>query len=297
MEKHTMSNSDQTPRTIEKVHRARRQDMQGLKTYRALPTDSLDQIDPFLLLNHHGPEEYPADNDGLPFEPHPHRGMQTVTFIVDGDIVHQDNAGFKDRIDKGGVQWMVAGSGLLHSEVSSEEFERDGGNLEILQLWINLPKADKDVDPAYFGYQDNDLPVATTDDGRVNIKIVAGSFGEHTSPMDPLTDVEMYWLDFDEQSRFDTNVDPSKNIFLYVVQGNITVNGRDVETRHLVEFGHYGDAVSISAEMPSLVLFGHATPYDEPVVSRGPFVMNTVGEIKQAYADLRAGKFGRWDAD
>lgn len=270
--------------------------MAGLKTVRPLPTPQLDQIDPFVFLNHHGPEHFGPNNRGLPFDPHPHRGMQTVTFIVDGDVVHRDNAGGESLIDEGGVQWMVAGEGLLHSETSSEKFKREGGDVEILQLWVNLPRDKKWVEPSYHGLSDEDMPVAELDEGRTRVKIVAGEVDNLEGAYQPLTDVEMYWVEFDEEGTFEATVDPSKNIFCYVVRGELEINGRTVDKMHLVEFGDAGERVEMVATEPSLLLWGHATPYDEPVVARGPFVMNTVGEIKQAMVDLREGRFGKWSA-
>lgn len=126
-------------KTIKKIHQAEFRPIADLITYSPIPTRTLDQIDPFLFLNHHGPQVYPPNNNGLPFGPHPHRGMETVTFIIDGDIAHHDSGGHTSVINNGGVQWMTAGKGLIHAEVSSEQFKKAGGKLEILQLWLNLP--------------------------------------------------------------------------------------------------------------------------------------------------------------
>ncbi len=121
-------------RTIKGIHKAEYQPIGDLITYRALPTLSIEMIDPFLFLNHHGPQVYKPYNNGLPFGPHPHRGMETVTFIIDGDIVHKDSGGNESVIKAGGIQWMTAGSGLIHEEISSDDFLRNGGSMEILQL-------------------------------------------------------------------------------------------------------------------------------------------------------------------
>src|SRR5690349_21652213 len=123
-------------RSIKKIHSSEYRPIADLVTYSPMPTRSLEMLDPFLFLNHHGPQVYSPDNDGLPFGPHPHRGMETVTFILDGDIMHKDSGGHESIIREGGIQWMTAGSGLIHAEVSSDEFMDKGGPLEILQLWI-----------------------------------------------------------------------------------------------------------------------------------------------------------------
>src|ERR1700692_3099449 len=136
-------------RTVKKVFAAVRDDIADLVTYRALPTSQVDMIDPFLFLNHHGPQVYPPHNHGLPFGPHPHRGFETVTFILEGELTHRDTAGHESIILEGGVQWMTAGSRLVHAEVSSSEFKRNGGPLELLQLWVNLPARLKMTTPRY----------------------------------------------------------------------------------------------------------------------------------------------------
>src|SRR5215208_3228396 len=128
-----------TTRTLKMQHPAIRDDIADLSTIRPLPGPYVEQIDPFLFLNHHGPQTYQPGNRGLPFGPHPHRGFETVTFIVEGSLLHRDTGGHESVIRAGGVQWMTAGRGLEHAELSPEEFFRDGGPLEILQLWVNLP--------------------------------------------------------------------------------------------------------------------------------------------------------------
>ena len=140
-----------TPRGVIAQHPAIRDDIGDLTTRRPLPGPGLDQLDPFLFLNHHGPQVYPANNRGLPFGPHPHRGFETVTFILEGSLAHADSAEHQSVIHAGGVQWMTAGSGIVHAEVSPPEFLHDGGPLEILQLWINLPASLKMSEPRYVG--------------------------------------------------------------------------------------------------------------------------------------------------
>jgi redox-sensitive bicupin YhaK (pirin superfamily) len=138
-------------KTIRQQHAAYRDDIGDLITRRPLPGPGIDQLDPFLFLNHHGPQLYGPHNRGLPFGPHPHRGFETVTFILQGSLAHRDSGGHESVIHAGGVQWMTAGSGLIHAEVSPESFLENGGPLEILQLWVNLPSRLKMTRPAYAG--------------------------------------------------------------------------------------------------------------------------------------------------
>jgi len=281
-------------RTIIQKHRAVNAPIADLVTYRAIPTPSVEYIDPFLFLNHHGPQVYRANNRGLPFGPHPHRGFETVTFILEGDILHKDSSGHESVIKAGGIQWMTAGSGLIHAEVSSGEFKKTGGPLEILQLWVNLPAKYKMTAPRYLGLQENEIPTVALA-GGVTAHAVSGTWGAATGAVQPLADVAVAWLDLMEGATVTLPIAASRSIFFYVVRGSVRVNGTEAVARELVEFNHDGDELAIEALVDSVLLLGHAEPFGEPVVSGGPFVMNTEAEIEQAYADYQQGKFGRWN--
>src|SRR3954452_14050440 len=164
-------------RTIRKQYRAIRDDIGELHTWRPLPNDEIEQIDPFLFLNHHGPQVYPPGNRGLPFGPHPHRGFETITFIVEGSLLHRDTGGHESVIKDGGVQWMTAGRGLEHAELSPDDFLRNGGPLEILQLWVNLPSRLKMTEPKYIGLQGDELP--SFDD----VTLISGTWNGHEGPV------------------------------------------------------------------------------------------------------------------
>jgi redox-sensitive bicupin YhaK (pirin superfamily) len=281
-------------RTVIQKHRAVNAPIADLVTYRAIPTQSVEYIDPFLFLNHHGPQVYRTNNRGLPFGPHPHRGFETVTFILEGDILHKDSSGHESVIKAGGIQWMTAGSGLIHAEVSSNEFKKTGGPLEILQLWVNLPATYKMTAPRYLGLQESEIPTATLADG-VTAHAVSGRWGEAAGAVQPLADVALAWLDVAEGATVTLPIAASRSIFFYVVRGSVRVNGTEAFARELVEFDSDGDELAIEALTNSVLLLGHAEPFGEPVVSGGPFVMNTEAEIEQAYADYQQGKFGRWN--
>ncbi|WP_224997805.1 pirin family protein [Cesiribacter sp. SM1] len=281
-------------RTIKKQHKAVAAPIDDLTTYRALPTNSIEQIDPFLFLNHHGPQVYKTNNRGLPFGPHPHRGFETVTFILSGDIMHKDSGGFESTIEAGGVQWMTAGSGLIHAEVSSDNFKKKGGDLEILQLWVNLPAKHKMVNPHYVGLQQKDIPAVVQDDGKVTIHAVSGEWQETQGAFQPLADLHLATVDFKAGGSLRLDIAKERNVFFYVIRGKLTVNGQNTEALRLVEFNNDGSEISIEASADAIVLLGHAVPFNEPVVAQGPFVMNTEQEIMEAYRDFRAGKFGTW---
>ncbi len=280
------------PRTVKALHPAVREDIGDLKTVRPLPGPGIEHVDPFLFLNHHGPQTYGPSNTGLPFGPHPHRGFETVTFILEGELAHLDSSGGQSIITAGGVQWMTAGRGLVHAEVSPEEFKRHGGPLEILQLWVNLPAKYKMIAPRYIGLQKSDIPSVPIDDGRAVLNLVAGEWDSRRAPIQSITDIHMVTAYMLAGGLLEAAVAPGRNVFLYVVRGAIRVAGQKAPSCTLVELHDDDDHVAIEAVTDTVLLFGHAPPLNEPVVAHGPFVMNTPEEIRQAFADYKAGRFG-----
>jgi redox-sensitive bicupin YhaK (pirin superfamily) len=277
---------------VARLHRAERDDIGDLVTRRPLPNRELAQLDPFLFLNHHGAQVYPPGNRGLPFGPHPHRGFETVTFIVQGELTHRDSGGHESVIRAGGVQWMTAGSGLVHAEVSSEEFKARGGPLEILQLWVNLPGRLKMTKPRYVGLQAEAIPRIAIADGHGTLHLVAGEYHGERGPIESLTGVFMSTVDLAAGATVDLDGLAGRNVFLYVVRGRIAVAQDEVPEHVLVELSPHGDAVRVEARTDAVLLFGHAHPIGEPVAAYGPFVMNTREEIQEAIADYQAGRFG-----
>ena len=281
-------------KTIKAKHKAVYEPIADLVTYRAMPTQliSMNELDPFIFLNHHGWQQYPPNNNGLPFGPHPHRGFETVTFILEGDLTHKDSSGASSIIKAGGVQWMTAGSGLIHAEISSEDFKKKGGPLEILQLWINLPAKYKMTKPKYTGLQKEVIPVVEWNDGKVTAQIVSGNWNGVQGAVQPLTDIHLACIYFKEDGRNNFSIPANQTVFLYVVKGKMLINGEEAEMHHLVEFSHEGIMIEMKALTDAIILFGYATPFHEPFAAYGPFVMNTQQEIMQAYEDYNAGKFG-----
>ncbi len=276
---------------IARLHPALRDDIADLTTRRPIPSPTIDQLDPFLFLNHHGPQVYPPGNRGLPFGPHPHRGFETVTFILTGQLAHRDSAGHESVIEAGGIQWMTAGRGLVHAELSPEEFKRDGGSLEILQLWVNLPSRLKMVQPRYVGLQAKEIPAIPTPDDKGALYLVAGEWQGKTGAVQPLLDIFLSWAELERGARLEVPGVAGRNVFLYVVRGTVTIAGSRAPQYHLVELDEQGDTVALEAETDAVVLLGHAQPIGEPVVSYGPFVMNTREEILDAIRDYQSGKF------
>jgi redox-sensitive bicupin YhaK (pirin superfamily) len=279
-------------KAILRLHPASRDDIGELVTRRPLPGPRLEQLDPFLFLNHHGPQVYPPHNRGLPFGPHPHRGFETVTFILEGELAHRDSGGHESVIRAGGVQWMTAGRGLVHAEISPPTFLERGGPLEILQLWVNLPARLKMTAPRYVGLQADAIPSIVASEGDARVHLIAGTWDGHRGPIASLTGVFMSTVELHAGGRVDFPGVGSRNVFLYVVRGSIAIGGQEAPEHVLVELTPHGDAVGIEARSDAVLLFGHGEAIGEPVVSHGPFVMNTREEIQAAIADYQAGRFG-----
>lgn len=280
-------------RTIKEIHKATYHPIADLITYNPLPSPKLRQIDPFIFLNHHGLQTYPKNNNGLPFGPHPHRGMETVTFILEGDIMHKDSGGHESVIDAGGIQWMTAGKGLIHAEVSSKKFKKEGGDLEILQLWLNLPARLKMTEPRYLGLQKDQITHFNLDD-KVNVQLITGSWGKNIGSFDSLWPIFLSTIFIDQGGKLSKDIPMDENVFFYVVRGKVKVMGTEIPFRNLIEFNNDGESIAVEATEDAIIILGHAKPFNEPLVAQGPFVMNTQEEIRQAYQDYQLGKFGTW---
>lgn len=283
-------------RQIKKIHSAEYRPIADLITYSPLPTRNLQQIDPFIFLNHHGFQSYPQNNRGLPFGPHPHRGMETLTFILEGDILHQDSSGHYSIIGPGGAQYMTAGSGLIHAEVSSAEFKEKGGDLEILQLWINLPASKKMTPPRYKGLTKEEIPMLKLNQGKVMAQQLFGNWNEVQGGFEGTFPLNMSTIYLEKNGKFEKKIPSSENIFFYVVRGELLVNSIQVPFRNLVEFANTGEILEVEATEDAILILGHALPLHEPMVAQGPFVINTQQEIIQAYQDYQDGKFGSWES-
>lgn len=281
-----------TDRSIKAVHAAYRDDIADLITRRPVPGPAVDQVDPFLFLNHHGPQTYRPGNNGLPFGPHPHRGFETVTFILEGSLAHMDTGGHESIIHAGGVQWMTAGSGLIHAELSPPEFKRDGGDMEILQLWVNLPSTLKMTTPRYTGVQADGIPSIPAGEGTI-LHLVSGEHEGKTGPVDSLTGVFMSMVSLPAGADATLPAPKDRSVFFYVVRGHVSIGEAGAKAFDLVEFAHDGETITVSSSDGAFLLFGHADPIGEPVVAHGPFVMNTEQEIRDAITDYQAGKFNR----
>jgi len=269
----------------------------GFQVNRPFPNYAIRDFDPFLLLDEMGPVNY-APNEAKGASPHPHRGFETVTYMIEGAFEHKDSQGNSGKLLPGDVQWMTAGSGVIHSELPEEEFAKKGGRFHGLQLWVNLPKKEKMIKPRYQEISSDNIPVAKTDDGSVQVKVIAGESMGTKAVID--TKIPIIYLHFKLQpnATFTQNVSQNYNAFAYVLKGN-ALFGREktlAKKNQAVFFDKKGENLILSSHNDSAeVLLIAGTPINEPVKRYGPFVMNTDEELQQAITDYQNGKMGKID--
>jgi len=271
----------------------------GFLVRRPFPGVRLQEADPFLLLDHVGETPYqPYEAAGAPW--HPHRGFETVTYVIDGTVVHHDSHGGGGVISDGDTQWMTAGSGVLHDEVPSEDVLTRGGLVHGIQLWVNLPRTLKWVEPRYQDIRAAKLNLLSSHDGGTLVRLIAGELGGHLGPGVTHTPITLAHASLAPNSQLRTAWTPDHTAMVYVLQGGGTVGAERVPTSEgqLVVLGP-GDTVTVEADphqhgrtgqLEVLILGGR--PLNEPVARYGPFVMNTEAEIHQAIEDFERGRMG-----
>lgn len=249
---------------------------------------------PFLLLDYAGPATFGPGQRRRGVGEHPHRGFETVTVVYQGEVEHRDSTGAGGRIGPGDVQWMTAGSGILHEEFHSEAFTRQGGTLEMVQLWVNLPARDKMTTPRYQTLTNGEIPVVALPGEAGSLRVISGDYLGHRGPARTFTPIDMWDLRLDAGKAVDLDLPEGRNVAVVVLRGTVQVNGADVvreATMALLDRG--GSRVRLEANNAATVLLLSGEPIDEPLVGHGPFVMNSAEQIEQAYADFRSGRFGR----
>lgn len=294
-----------TQRPVERLVAARTQlEGAGFQVGRPFPGPELRSADPFLLLDQMGPVVYePHEAKGAPW--HPHRGFETVTYMIDGTLVHHDSNGGGGVIGEGDTQWMTAGSGILHDELPTEQLLASGGLFHGIQLWVNLPRALKFAAPRYQDLRGSELTLVTSHDSGALVRIIAGAIGGFTGPGSTYTPISYVHASISPGARLETPWPKDFTALAYVLSGTGTVGaeGRPVRDGTLAVFGP-GEALGVTADarqhtrtgdLEVLLLGGR--PIREPVVQYGPFVMNSRAEIIQAIEDYQAGRMGTIPAE
>ncbi len=281
-----------TTRTVSQITDATNEHVGPFQIKNVLPSRTLKQVDPFLLIHHMKPNELKAGAE-VRLPPHPHAGFEVVTYLLDGEFFHRDSKGHDQVATAGDINWMTSGNGIVHSEGPTAAFLKQGGTVQLLQLWINLPADKKTLDASFRHYASATLPVQTNE--GVWVKTLIGQYNGQTSPIATHTPMFLHHVKLKAGTLFTLPVDSSYSSALYILDGKIKVLGEDVKAGQLVDFHIDGDQVVLTATSDvDLIVFG-GQPLKEKVVSYGPFVMNSFEEIQEAIRKYEIGKMGVLD--
>ena len=265
----------------------------GIPVTRAFPVPQMRENDPFLLFDHFGPINYePGGATGVP--PHPHCGFEAITYLLGGEIEHKDSLGGQAVIEAGDIQWMTTGSGLIHSELVTDKFKKNGGVMQGLQIWINLPQKNKKVKPWYQHIKKKHIP--TFDDGNdVLIKVLAGNIKKISSAIQTYSPVSIFDVKFSKPSLIDLNIPKNQSLMVYIIEGELKFHNDNkiAKKNQMIYFDQSSNMINLTSISPKgsyLVLAGE--PLNEPIFRYGPFITNTEGDMKQVMLDYQNGKMG-----
>jgi redox-sensitive bicupin YhaK (pirin superfamily) len=248
---------------------------------------------PFLLFDYAGPFDFPSTAKRRGVGAHPHRGFETVTIVLDGEVAHRDSTGAGGLIGPGDVQWMRAGSGIVHEEYHSESFAKSGGRFEVIQLWVNLPARDKMSAPRYQTLLDKDIPRVDLADDAGLVRVIAGAFDGHRGPAQTATPIDLWDVRIDAGKSVRFALPEGHTALAAVLEGTVEVNAdRIARAMNVVVFDETGGDIAFEANSDSKLIIISGEPIDEPVAQQGPFVMNTQDELRQAFVDCQSGRFG-----
>jgi redox-sensitive bicupin YhaK (pirin superfamily) len=283
-------------RTVEAIHRSTGFHWVGngfhVSTYFPSANLPAERVSPFVLMDYGPPKDFtPLAQGKRGVGWHPHRGFETVTLAWEGAVAHRDNAGHAGTIGPGDVQWMTAAGGIFHEEYHEERFSREGGRMHMMQLWVNLPRKDKLAKPGYQPITASDIPTVALDGGGT-ARVIAGELAGTRGPAHTFTPITMLDVNLPAGSPLEVSLPATFNALAVVAKGRITADGKAAAQGELVLFANDGERLALTADEDSHVIILAGEPLREPIVQYGPFVMNSVGEIKQAMIDVELGKFG-----
>lgn len=266
----------------------------GFRVFNYIPGANIPQqrISPFLLLDFNAEYDFGPSDHIRGVDVHPHKGFETVTIAYKGSIAHHDSSGNSGIINSGDVQWMTAGDGILHKEYHEETFSKTGGPFEMVQLWVNLPKKDKSTPAHYQALTADGMGKVELPDQAGIVNVIAGNLNGVAGPAETYTPLNVFDIKLNEGGELNTSITAGHNTALLVVNGSIEVNGEIAGEHSFVLFENKGEEIQIKANQKSVILLLSGEPINEPIVSYGPFVMNTEQEIHQAIDDFNSGKFG-----
>jgi len=281
--------------TIKRVGRSDFVNMGPIQLRQPIPAQDIEMVDPFILLHHYGPYQIDEENNPFDLGPHPHRGFEPITFLIQGEQLHRDSLGHESVVRSGDVQWTTAGRGIIHSEGPTKEFVQKGGTLEGIQLWLNLPAEKKMIQPNYQHVKKDDFNVIISENGKVKIQVVAGNLEGKSGKIATQTSVNAFLIDVEEGGEYNLQIQEEHQSLLYLLNGSVLVNDNTelvLDESQLVEFNQDGNGFNLKGNAKSKLLFLSGTPFNEKVASWGPYVMNTQTEIMEALRDYQMGKMG-----
>ncbi len=255
--------------------------------------DAATLISPFLLLDYAAPREFPPSEKRHGVGEHPHRGFETVTIVYQGEVEHRDSAGNHGKIGPGDVQWMTAASGVVHEEMHGREFTKKGGMMEMVQLWVNLPRKFKMSAPKYQDIYDRQIPAIQLPDNAGTVRVIAGEFNGEKGPAHSFTPIHLWDLTLKAKHRTEWKIPEGHNAALLVRQGKVLLNGsKHVGDGEIAFLDRSGENLTLETEQDTNALLLSGQPIDEAIEGYGPFVMNTEAEIRQAIQDYQSGRMG-----
>ena len=268
--------------------------MGPIRLRQPLPIQGIENVDPFLLLHHYN---FSISEFNNPFDlgPHPHRGFEPITLLFKGEQFHRDSLGNEMTVKAGGVQWTTAGRGIVHAEAPTKAFVKKGGDLEGIQLWLNLPKEKKMMPANYQHLEDEDIPKVFSDDKKFQLNVIAGSQGTVEGKITTQTAVNVFTAKAKANSELAVEIPETHNAVVYLLSGHITINETEILQKgenHMVTFNTDGNIINIKATEESTMLILSGEPINEKITQYGPYVMNTQTEILEAMRDFQQGKMG-----
>lgn len=267
----------------------------GFRVYNYFPSGNniRKEVSPFLMLDFGASFYFPPSDTPRGVDVHPHRGFETVTIAYKGAVAHHDSAGNSGIINSGDVQWMTAGSGILHKEYHEQNWSKKGGDFEMVQLWVNLPKANKMTPPKYQELTAANMPKVILPDAKGQVNVIAGDYNGTKGAATTFTPVNLFDVKLKAGAEIDFTTPLTHNTTLLVIEGNINVNGEKAGQHDFVMFRDNAEGISITANEDAILLVLSGEPIDEPIAQYGPFVMNTQQELMEAIDDFNSGKFGK----
>jgi redox-sensitive bicupin YhaK (pirin superfamily) len=269
----------------------------GFRVYNYFPNTfrNRERTDPFLMLDFMPRTLIPASDTPKGVDVHPHKGFETVTIAYEGSVEHYDSTGNHGVIHPGDVQWMTAGSGILHKEFHEREFTGRGGNFQMIQLWVNLPKAYKLTAPGYQTLKSEDIPELMLADGKSKVRVIAGNYEDRKGAAKTFSEMNVWDVQLEDLCVMDAYIPPGHNTSVLVLEGEIEIGDKVVGLHDMAICTLSGEQLQIKSNGQSKLLVLSGEPLREPIVQYGPFVMNTEEEIQSTLIDYRAGKFGTLD--